>query len=186
MLSGNKTSQNTILKRMEFVYQNQSFKFLLNPESYTHTQPGRVTTTKTKGGFYLETFGQDVSELEISGVTGFKNGTNNPESGYQQFKALESIITSVFNSVKDGSEVKDVLSFYNYTDNEYLLTYPTKFQLSRSKSQPNLYRYTINLVILGLLGQSFASSEIQTIGRLGIENTYPNTVASSRGKHSSY
>jgi hypothetical protein len=170
--SGNKTSSNKTLKRMEFIFNGKSFKFLLNPESYTQQENGRVSLTQTKGGAFLEAFGAGIIEISMSGTTGYKNGTNNTESGYKKFKELRDLIKSVYNSVKDGSEIKNLLEFYNYTDNEYYYTYPDKFKLLRNKQNPLLYRYEIHLYCIRRIGEPAPNTSVVTIGNpIKAENT---------------
>ena len=158
--SGNKNSSSVKLKRVKFKFKSREYKFALNPESYTQVENGKVTVTRTKGGAFLETFGADVPEITISGTTGFKNGTDNPESGYLKFKELRDLIKAHYDNITDGSTMSDsdLVYFYNYTDNEYYKTVPDKFELSRSKSQPNLYKYTIHLYCVGRIGESATSN----------------------------
>lgn len=165
--SGNKTSSKKTLKRFKFKLGDKSYKFILNPESYTQTENGKVSVTKTKGGAFVEMFGSDIVEIEFSGVTGFKNGTGDAESGFNKFKELRDLVKSVHESIKDGSAVSDdkLLWFYNYTDAEYWKCVPDKFELSRSKSQPLLYHYSIHLYAVKKIGEaSSSSSSKQTVG----------------------
>lgn len=163
-VSGNKNSSSKNLKRMEFIFKGKNYKFLLNPESYSQQENGRVTVTQTKGGAFLEAFGAGIIEIQISGTTGYKNGSNNAESGYTKFKELRDLIKSVYNNVKDGSEIKYLLEFYNYTDNEYYYTYPDKFKLMRSKQNPLLYKYDIHLYCIRRIGEPAPNTSVVTIG----------------------
>lgn len=172
--SGNQNSSTKKLKRLKFKFGSQEYKFVLNPEQYSQNENGKVNITKTKGGAFVELFGADIPEIEISGTTGFKNGTNNPENGYQKFKELRDLIRSAYSTITDGSPIPDskLLWFYNYTDNEYYKTVVDKFELSRSKSQPNLYKYTIHLYCIRRIGESEPSTTVQTIGNpIKVENT---------------
>lgn len=170
--SGNKNSSKKTMKRMEFVFKGKSYKFLLNPESYTQQENGRVTVTQTKGGAFIESFGAAIVEIQISGTTGYKNGTGNAETGYQKFKDLRDTIKSVYDYVKDGSEIKDFLEFYNYTDNEYYYTYPDKFKLLRNKQNPLLYKYDIHLYCIRRIGEPAPNTSVVTIGNpIKVENT---------------
>ena len=98
--SGNKNSSKKTMKRMEFIFKGKSYKFLLNPETYTQQENGRVTVTQTKGGAFIESFGAAIVEIQISGTTGYKNGTGNAETGYQKFKDLRDTIKSVFQQLQ--------------------------------------------------------------------------------------
>lgn len=172
--SGNKNTSSKGIKRIKFKFKNRVYSFALNPESYSQQENGKVSITKTKGGAFVETFGADIPEIEFSGTTGFKNGTNNPENGYLKFKELRDLIKSVYDNITDGSTINDsdLLWFYNYTDNEYYKTIPDKFDLNRSKSQPNLYKYSVHLYCVRRIGESAPSTQVQTIGNpIVVEST---------------
>lgn len=153
MSSGNQTGANSTVKRMEFEFHGKSYKFTINPDTYSQKEPNRVNVTQTKGGAFVEAFGAGLPEITISGTTGFKVGTENPETGFEKFKELKALIKSVYSSVQDGSEITESLFFYNYTDEEYWATYPDSFELTRSKTQPLLYHYSIHLICLGKIGE---------------------------------
>lgn len=170
--SGNKNSGGKTLKRIELKFKGKSFKFSINPENYTQQENGRVSVTQTKGGAYLEAFGAAIVEIQLSGTTGYKNGTNDSESGYKKFKELRDMIKSTYDSVKDGTEIKDYLEFYNYTDNEYYYTYPDKFKLLRNKQNPLLYKYEIHLYCIRRIGEPAPNTSVVTIGNpIKVENT---------------
>ena len=73
--SGNMNTSTKTLKRMEFEFKGQSYRFVLNPETYEQSEPGKVTITQTKGGAFVEAFGAGIIEITISGTTGFKKRT---------------------------------------------------------------------------------------------------------------
>lgn len=170
--SGNANTSTKNIKRMEFKFKGTSYKFTLNPETYSQQEDGRVTVTQTKGGAFVEAFGAAIVEIQMSGTTGYKNGTGNAENGYQRFKALRDIIKSTYDNIKDGSEIKDYLEFYNYTDNEYYYTYPDKFKLLRNKQNPLLYKYDIHLYCIRRIGEPAPNTTVVTIGNpIKVENT---------------
>ena len=178
--SGNKNSSSKTLKRIEFEFNGSTFKFLLNPDTYEQTETNRMNITHTKMGAYIETFGANIVEISISGTTGLKNNTSNSESGYKQFKALRGLIKSVYDNVSDGQEITEFLNFYNFTDNEYYVTYPDKFTLSRSKSQPLLYKYSIHLYCVRRIGEPANKVITTTVENpLKVENTVISTVDSA-------
>lgn len=179
-VSGNKNSSSKTLKRIEFEFNDKVFKFLLNPETYEQTETGRMNITHTKMGAYIETFGANIVEISISGTTGLKNNTSDSESGYRKFKELRDLIKSVYDNVEDGQEITKFLNFYNFTDNEYYVTYPDKFILSRSKSHPLLYKYSIHLYCIRRIGEPNKSVvTIDVANPLKVENTVMTTVGSS-------
>lgn len=143
-----------LLKRFEFEFKGNSYCFILNPEEYQQTEISRSTITQTMGGGWIDAFGAGLMEITLKGSTGFKNTSGNPSDGFERFKQLRDLIRSVYSNVKMGEEVKDLMKFYNYTDNEYWEVYPSRFQLMRSKSKPLLYMYDIQLTALRQLSDA--------------------------------
>jgi len=180
--SGNMNSSSKSLKRMEFEFNGGIFKFTLNPETYNQSEPGKLNITQTKAGAFLEAFGAGIVEISFSGTTGYKGTTTDKENGYKQFKKLRDMIRLVYSSVQDGKEITKFLNFYNFTDNEYYVTYPDKFELSKSKSQPFLYKYDIHLYCIRRIGESAVSSNtVSVVGNpIGVEKTYSTTLADSK------
>lgn len=124
---------NNTLKRMEFEYGDKTYKFALNPEIYTQSEPSRTTVVQTKGGGYIDAWGAGFVTIEIKGTTGFKNGTGNPTNGFDKFVELRDLIRQVYKDVKPGSKVENLIKFYNYTDEDHWYVYPDKFILNRDK-----------------------------------------------------
>lgn len=177
------------LKRMEFKFKNESYKFALNPEEYTQNEPMRVNLTQTKGGAWIDTWGAGIVEISIKGTTGVTGGgkSTDIDVGYQRFKKLRNLIREVYTDVSDGEEVKDLLGFYNYTDNEYYWCYPKAdgIELYRSKSRPHVYQYSISLYALRRIGEGVTSS--QTLGNPNKTTTDADgnstTTTSSSSQH---
>lgn len=140
------------LKRIEFEYGNQSFKFLINPEEFVQTEPSRATITQTKGGAYLDAWGAGLTTIEIKGTTGFRCGTNFNNEGFKQFVALRTLIRTVYDTVVPGVKAETLMKFYNYTDDDCWYVYPLSFTLTRSKAKPLLYNYNITLQGLARIG----------------------------------
>ena len=145
--SGNGYNKRT-LKRMKLSYKGTTVKFAVNPEDYTQTIPNRVTVTQTKGGAWLDAWGAGIVEFTIKGTTGVKGTSTNIDTGYQRWRTLRTLFAEVFQAITDGEEVKDLISLYNYTDNEYWYCFPSQsgIELYRSKSRPHMYQYTLHLL----------------------------------------
>lgn len=136
------------LRRIEFSLNGKSYKFALNPEEYTQSEPNRVTATQTIGGAWIDDFGGGIPTISFKGTTGFKNGTKNPKSGFNKFKELRDLIRSFYFDKPPGTDIKakDELIFHNYTDGEHWVVVPKKFDLLRSVARPTLYLYNIELM----------------------------------------
>ncbi|MMZ43501.1 hypothetical protein D1872_50530 [compost metagenome] len=86
------------LKRIEFEFMGNSYKFVLNPEEYRQTEPARVTVTQTKGGAWVDNFGDGVPMIQFKGTTGFRSPEarryldNAPVTNNNQQRWLENIL----------------------------------------------------------------------------------------------
>lgn len=133
------------LKRMEFAFKGKSFKFSLNPEEYTQDEISRSNVTQTKAGAWIDDFGAGLPTIYMKGTTGFKKGT-----GAQKFVELRNFFREYINNGNPGEEIKDEMTFHNYTDGESWIVHvdPNAFRLLRSKTNPLLYMYEIRLQCL--------------------------------------
>lgn len=149
----------TKLKRMEISYKNSAFKFLINPEDYNVSEPNRVNATQTLGGFWIDAFGAGLRELSVKGTTGLTAGTSNANTGIDTFKELRELIRTAFSSENNlrTSEEITPMKFFNFTDEDYYWVIPTNFDLSRSKSNPLLFRYDIKFYVVGDLSENLGS-----------------------------
>lgn len=157
LTSGNSNGRQS-LKRMKLTWGDIEYQFAINPEDYTQSEPNKATITQTKGGAWIDAWGEGVKELTIKGTTGVyaSRGTENvnPDAGYQRWKALRNMIQNAYDAVQDGEKV-ELMRFYNYTDNEYFYVYPAQggIELYRSKARPLIYQYTLHLWAVRRLGE---------------------------------
>lgn len=170
----------TQLKRMEMEFKGVSYSFTINPEQYELKIPNRLNATYTKAGVFLDVFGEGLKELSISGTTGFKSQTDDPEHGYKKFLELKKMIEDNFNDVEDGREITDFLTFYNHTDGIGYITVPTRLSIMRNVSQPLLYKYDLSFYVIRNANEAKPSYEVQTIGNVfGTPTTGQETVEDS-------
>lgn len=168
-VSGNRTKDHPLI-RMRLAWNGQEYKFAVNPEDYTQSEPNKATVTQTKGGAWIDAWGEGIKEITIKGTTGMCGapGTSNPnpDAGYQRWKNLRNMIQQVYSAVQDGEKVQ-LMEFYNYTDNEYFYVYPAQsgIELYRSKARPYIYQYTLHLWALRRIGE--AEKERQVLGDPG-------------------
>lgn len=161
LASGN--SYNGNIKRMMLVYGGYTFAFAVNPEDYTRKMSHKGSITQTKGGAWIDTWGEGIGEISIRGTTGvrgssYKKGlTSHPvDTGYKRWKNLQKLFKAVYENVKDGSPVTEYVKLYNFTDNDYFYCYPNQqgIELYRSKSRPHIYQYTMGLWVICEMPQS--------------------------------
>lgn len=169
----------TNLKRMELTFKDKSYAFTINPENYDIKLQSRLNLIYTKGGAFIDQFGEGVKEINVSGTTGFRATTDNKEHGYEKFLELKALVEENFNNIKQGEEIVDFLNFYNHTDGEAYVTVPIRLGIMRSVNQPLLYKYELSLYAIRRVGDPAPSNEIkQAVGNAeGPVETAPETVA---------
>ena len=164
--SGNRTNKHPLL-RMRLAWSTGEYKFAVNPEDYTQSEPNKATITQTKGGAWIDAWGGGIKEITIKGTTGVCGyGSDDADTGYRRWKNLRNLIQNVYDDVRDGEKV-ELMRFYNYTDNEYFYVYPAQggIELYRNKARPNIYQYTLHLWALRRIGEP--ERERQTLGDPG-------------------
>lgn len=156
--SGNQVKGNK-LSRMRLKWKDFDYYFAVNPEDYTQAEPNKATVTQTKGGAWIDAWGEGIKEITIKGTTGVTaarahDGVANMDAGYQRWKSLRNMIQNVYDDVQDGGDV-ELMEFYNFTDNEYFYVYPAQggIELLRNKSRPHIYQYTLHLWAVRRIGQ---------------------------------
>lgn len=147
---------NTYLQRMTLHFKtpddNHFYMFRVNPEEYTETHPQRSAAYKTRSSTVIEDYGPNTGMISFSGSTGFRhvNGSDGVGRMKQLQEDLETFSQSGISYGTNQNPNRE-LYFYNNTDNKYfrVALAPEGFEVSRSVSEPLLFRYKINLYILG-------------------------------------
>lgn len=165
------------LKRMELEYSGISYQFTINPQSYDIKIPSRLNLVYTKGGAFIDLFGQGVKEINISGTTGLKANTNDPNHGYQKFLELKKLIEADMDKVQEGQPINEFLKFYNHTDGEAYVVVPITMSIKRNVSEPLLYKYDLSFYAIRNVSDPAPSNADQGIGFDGeIPSTLGETV----------
>lgn len=165
------------LARMELQFKNLSYEFTINPEVYDLKMQNKINLQYTKGGAFIDAFGEGIKELSIVGTTGFKGTDKDPEHGYNKFVELKRLIETNMNDVELGKEITEFLKFYNHTDGEAYVCVPIRMNLSRNVNQPLLYKYDIALYAIRRVGDPVPKANIQVIGNpLGTPKTKNETM----------
>jgi hypothetical protein len=151
-------------KKLEFVIVDKNrqvlkgpYRFLLNPQEYTVSHPIRIKPTQTKGGVFIDDFGPGIGTMSIRGIV--KNEFSLGNDGQAVNKALERfqelrdyVVKEIFSHRAPGTQPDRFIEVRNYTDGDIFLTLPTNFVLQRTSAKPLFYTYSIDLIILKILG----------------------------------
>lgn len=130
--------------------KSQEVTLVINPENYTQTEPARVTITQTKGGMFVDHFGQGIKIITLAGITGYaprKSSTDKSAeelSGQEHFIKLRKMYRDWLDGAKENPS-KHILRFYNWSDDESFEIAITSFGLQRTVGRPLLYQYNIQI-----------------------------------------
>ena len=122
----------------------------IKPEELTRAEPSRVSAVNALGGAWVDSFGRGLTNLTISGNTGWriKSGLD----GIGQFSKLRDEIIHKWHTLREeriagGKDPGDVrLFFIDELNGAYVAeVVPMNFTLRRSKSQPLLLMYNLTM-----------------------------------------
>ena len=162
-MNGNAVAGNKLI-RMELEFKGHSYSFNINPENYDIKLQNRMNLVYTKGGAFIDLFGEGVKEISISGTTGLSGQSGDQNEGFNKIKELKSMIEENFNNIQDGAPVEDFLNFYNHTDGEAYVTVPVRFNVLRNVNQPLLYKFDLFLYAIRKVGEPAPTNDIQMVG----------------------
>jgi hypothetical protein len=124
----------------------------IRPQEYGLARPARGQVIHTAADAFLDTFGEGVPQLQISGHTGWGAGLFEIP-GIVLFKAFEFIVQNYHTRqrllISQGQDPAAVKMLWLDTLNlQALSIYPLVFQAKKTSSRPLLYYYTFQAVVL--------------------------------------
>lgn len=135
----------------------------IRPEELQRIEPYRTNPHNTIGGAYVDSFGRGIGKVVLSGTTGWRGGAGLLGlSGEHAFIALRQMFT-MWDRLRErahnfGLGPESVRLALVDTLNSYVLAVvPLQFQLQRSKQQPLISKYNIELAVVGDLEESLFS-----------------------------
>lgn len=168
----------------------EAVSLYVRPQDLTRQDPSRLNVNQTLGGAWGDSFGPGVPIITISGHTGWRRGSDN-QDGEGRFMDLRDKVYDQWHerrasAVRAGRDPADVhLVYADALDNMAVVVAPLAFQLRRSRSQPLLFQYQIQMAVLGEAGatsfQLGGASSPSVTKTLGLES-----LAASINKITSY
>lgn len=153
------TSQKAGVRPISFLLQDlsngndlTSVPLVIRPGDLTRVQPSRATVQQTLGGAWLDNFGPGVSQVNISGHTGWRGGM--AEDGMAAFKKLNNTVFTGWHekrrlAIEAGRDPERVqLIFADLLDDFVYVVAPMSFTLRRNKQSPLLMQYQISMLVL--------------------------------------
>lgn len=146
------------LERMEFAYSGGSYKFNINPQNMTMTQPHRSSVIKTQSTYVIDDFNDDVQTIRMAGTTGgLRMG------GESAIMYMWKFLDGYSNQTPSyGQAPREPLTFYNHTENYAfsVVLAPEGYEISRSIDSPLNWNYEINLIVIGYAGSNVDETTI--------------------------
>lgn len=136
---------------------------VIHPEGYSYRRPSRGVVINTLDSAFLDDFGEGVGMISIEGHTGWGGG----DTGLLQFKNLELMFEeyhlrrdAIANS--DTGQDPSIIQLWliDTLNLEASSIWPEEFIMSKSKSRPLLYQYSMRMVVLKDLLKDYVLSNL--------------------------
>lgn len=124
----------------------------IRPEDLARNEPSLMTPVQTLGGAYIDDFGPGLSNIQISGHTGWRGAET--EDGAAAFEALRNLIWVGWHgrrqAMVDAGQSPDVvkLIFADALDNIVNVVVPGSFSLKRNRARPLLMMYNLSMTVV--------------------------------------
>lgn len=128
-----------------------SIDLFIRPEDMVRTYPSRMTVNQTLGSAWVDSFGEGLEAVTISGTLGWRTGPDGMDGGERLTFMRDTIYTSWHGqrAAAMASGIDPNLVSLLFVDNltGYMQTVvPLAFEIRRSKSRPLLAQYRIPMV----------------------------------------
>lgn len=124
------------------------YLFYPRPEDVQYTHPTRGTVIQTMSGGFVDDFGEGLTDIIITGNTGWQ-GSLLP--GELKFIALRDLVVIQYHNLRkahaDAGQPIDQVKLY-YADTLSWLAYevyPVSFTARKNRQRPLLYQYTLRM-----------------------------------------
>lgn len=124
----------------------------IRPEDLARNEPSLMTPVQTLGGAYIDDFGPGLSNIQISGHTGWRG--SEAEDGAAAFETLRNLIWVAWHARRqaavDAGQSPDVvkLIFADALDNIVNVVVPGAFSLKRNRARPLLMMYNLSMTVV--------------------------------------
>lgn len=128
---------------------------VIRPEDLVRTDPSRLNVQQTLGGAWADNFGPGISQITISGHTGWRRTEGNGEDGIGRFLTLKETVFTEWHQRRDSIAKSGLnpdgvrLVFSDALDDFAAVVAPMSFTLRRSRSRPLLAQYQLAMMVLG-------------------------------------
>lgn len=148
----------------------------IRPEDLTRSSPSRMSVNQTLGGAWVDSFGEGLEVITLSGTLGWRAGPDGRDGGERLLDMREKTFSSWHSmrqrAVDIGDNPNDVKLRFVDTLNRYTaVVAPQVFEIRRSKSRPLLASYRISVISLGKGSDSGIPLFGLDFGGLGVDSS---------------
>jgi hypothetical protein len=146
---------------ISFMLDNQSqgapqafVDLVIRPEELVRTDPSRLLVTQSLGGAWADSFGPGISQITISGHTGWRRREFDDDDGLARFARLKENVFDRWHDERERNQRQGIdpnqvkLIFSDALDDFSVVVAPMSFTLRRNKSRPLLAMYQISMLVL--------------------------------------
>lgn len=131
----------------------------IRPEELSRSSPSRMSVNQTLGGAWVDSFGEGIEAITLSGTLGWRTGPDGLDGGARLIDMRERTFVQWHEmrrrAIDIGDNPNDVKLRFVDTLNRYTsVVAPQVFEIRRSKSRPLLASYRISMIALGKGGDS--------------------------------
>jgi|GEM_PF-6718465 len=140
---------NMLANRPRLTWRGYTWIAPVGVESQTVQYPARVDAIQTLGGAQVDHWGPGLPTLQISATTGW--GGNYGLRGKQSYEALRKLITDYHLACAESpNPTHEALIYENPLDRitMHVVCNPQGLVLRRSRSEPNLYRWELSMIVV--------------------------------------
>lgn len=138
------------LRKIAFQHGTKFFRFAINPETYTFSNPHRTTAIKTKSRIVIEDFQNDIPTITITGTTGFNPTGKKADRGVNKIKEMKQYLKSYGELGGNGRTAAEDFYFHDFTNDESYVVHLSAEGVTYSQdvTSPLTHRYEIKFVVL--------------------------------------
>lgn len=126
--------------------------FFLRPEEVIYHYPTRANVIQTLGGAWVDDFGEGLTEITLSGHTGWRRGELNPLGGEEAFLMLRKGCFELYHALRAAAaaagqdpDTIEMLLVDTLHTTSYVV-YPLSLQTRKHRQRALLYQYQVRLI----------------------------------------
>jgi len=128
------------------------YLFWLRPEEIIYNHPTRASVIQTLGGAWMDDFGEGVTNITLTGHTGWRPSGSSLLGGEAAFLALRHGCFELYHQQRDAAAASGLdpdsvqMIFVDTLNDTCYVVYPFSMTPRKHKSRPLLFQYQLRLI----------------------------------------